>query len=362
MGEKILGGFFMKIMKKVLVLLLMLVVASMAFAGGDKEEGAMALPGAPAPFDGSKEVHIALVRQMVEGEFMQLWRAGAQQQADLMGIKLTVLGKNMDNKAEADFVYQAISMGVDAIIIDHGLSETMTKPAEDALAAGIPVIAFDVDLGNPAIPQIAQDDHALGLMALEQMVEDFNAQVNVGYVYVSGILPLDKRDESFTKIKNENPGVVEIVRTGTLESPFSVKNADQVSASLRANPEITAYFSPFDEFAKGVVMALEEMDRTDILVYSADISTQDIELMTTPGNPWRATAACNPSAIGAASVRGAAMLIAGLELPHDILITPMLFTNDMLIDGGITNMTNLKEKYPAFNKSDAATASWIPEI
>ncbi|MCK5198513.1 MAG: hypothetical protein KAR21_09190 [Spirochaetales bacterium] len=42
-----------------------------------------------------------------------------------------------------------------------------------------------------------------------------------------------------------------------------------------------------------------------------------------------ATAACNPSAIGAASVRGAAMLIAGLELPHDILITPMLFTNDI---------------------------------
>lgn len=352
----------MKIMKKVLVVLLMLLVAGMAFAGGDSEKAGVALPGAPAPFDGSKEVHVALVRQMVEGEFMQLWRAGAQQQADLLGIKLTVLGKNMDNKAEADFVYQAISMGVDAIIIDHGLSETMTKPAEDALAAGIPVIAFDVALGNPAIPQIAQDDHALGLLALEQMVKDFNGQANIGYVYVSGILPLDKRDESFTKIKNENPGMVEIVRTGTLESPFSVKNADQVSASLRANPEINAYFSPYDEFAKGVVMALEEMDRKDILVYSADISTQDIELMTTPGNPWRATAACNPSAIGAASVRGAAMLIAGLELPQDILITPMLFTNDMLIDGGIKNMTDLKEKYPAFNKSDAATASWIPEI
>ena len=144
----------MKIMKKVLVVLLMLLVAGMAFAGGGSEKPGMALPGAPAPFDGSKEVHIALVRQMVEGEFMQLWRAGAQQQADLMGIKLTVLGKNMDNKAEADFVYQAISMKVDGIIIDHGLSETMSKPAEDALAAGIPVIAFDVDLGNPAIPQI----------------------------------------------------------------------------------------------------------------------------------------------------------------------------------------------------------------
>ncbi len=362
MDEKILGGFYMKIMKNLFVAFLMLLIAGMAFANGNSEKAGVALPGAPAPFDGSKQVHIALVRQMVEGEFMQMWRAGAEQQAELLGVKLTILGKNMDNKAEADFVYQAISMKVDAIIIDHGLAETMAKPAADALAAGIPVIAFDVDLGNPAIPQIAQDDHALGMMALEQMIKDFNGKANIGYVYVSGCLPLDKRDESFTKVKNENPGMVEIVRTGTFESPFAVKNADQVSASLRANPEINAYFSPYDEFAKGVVMALEEMDRKDILVYSADISTQDIELMTTEGSPWRATAACNPSAIGAASVRGAAMLVAGMDLPHDILIQPMLFTNDMLKDGNIKNMTDLKAKYPEFNKSEAATASWVPEI
>ncbi len=331
-----------------------------AFAGGQQDTTGTGLEGAPAPFDGSKQVHIALVRQMVEGEFMQMWRAGAEDQADLMGIKLTVFGKNMDNKAQADFIYQAISMGVDGIIIDHGLTETMMKPAEDALAAGIPVIAFDVALNNSQIPQIAQDDHALGRMALEQMVEDFNGKANVGYVYVAGILPLDKRDESFTAIKNENPGVVETVRTGTLESPFSVKNADQVSASLRANPEITAYFSPYDEFAKGVVMALEEMDRTDILVYSADISTQDIELMTTPGNPWRATACTNPRVIGAASVRGISMLIAGETLPADILITPTLITNDMLVDASITNMNDLIDAIPAFSESDACITDWIP--
>ena len=319
-----------------------------------------ALKAPRPPFDGSKDIHIALVRQMVEGEFMQMWRAGAERQAELMGIKLTVFGKNMDNKAEADFVYQAISMGVDGIIIDHGLSETMMKPAEDALAAGIPVIAFDVDLQNPQIPQIAQDDHALGRMALEQMVEDFNGKANIGYVYVAGILPLDKRDESFTAIKKENPGMVEIVRTGTLESPFSVKNADQVSASLRAHPEINAYFSPYDEFAKGVVMALEEMDRTDILVYSADISTQDIELMTTEGNPWRATACTNPRVIGAASVRGICMLIAGETLPADILITPTLITNDMLVEQGIANMNDLIDAIPAFSESDACIADWIP--
>ena len=126
------------------------------------------LPGAPAPFNGSKQIHIALIRQMVEGEFMQMYRAGAQRQADLMGVKLTIFGKNMDNQAQANFIYQAINMKVDGIVIDHGLSETMMKPAQDALAAGIPVVAFDVDLKNPEIVQIAQNDHLLGRMRSEE--------------------------------------------------------------------------------------------------------------------------------------------------------------------------------------------------
>ncbi len=322
---------------------------------------AAAIEGAPAPFDGSKKIRVALIRQMVEGEFMQMYRAGAERQAKLLGIDLTVFGKNMDNQAEANFVYQAINLGVDGIIIDHGLTETMKKPAADAVAKGIPVVAFDVDLKNPDINQIAQDDHLLGRLSLEALVKDFNGKANVGYVYVAGILPLDKRDESFTQIKKEYPGIKEVARTGTLESPFSVKNAEQVKATLRAHPEINAYFAPYDEFGKGVIMALEENNMTDkVKVYTADISTQDIQLMIKDGSPWAATAATNPAAIGATSVRAIALRIAGQKLDHDITIPPMLFTQKMLRDAGVRNMKQLRQKFPAFNHVDRAMAPWIP--
>ena len=319
------------------------------------------LKGAPAPFDGSKNVHIALIRQMVEGEFMQMYRAGAQRQADLLGVKLTVFGKNMDNQAQANFVYQAINMKVDAIVIDHGLTETMKKPATDALKAGIPVVAFDVDLKNPDIPQIAQDDHLLGRMALDALIADYGGKANVGYVYVAGCLPLDKRDISFNEVKGKYPGIKEIVRTGTFESPFAVKNADQIKAVLRANPEINAYFAPYDEFAKGVVMALEESQMTNkIKVYSADISTQDIQLMAKKNSPWAGTAATNPAAIGAVSIRAAALRIAGQDVPHDITIPPMLFTRKMIIDSGVRNMKQLRAKFPKFNHVERAMAPWMP--
>ena len=352
-------------MKKSVSILLNLIFIVLISCGQNANSGSSVtkLEGAPAPFDGSKKVHFALIRQMVEGEFMQMWQDGAQKQADLMGIKLTVLGKNMDNQAQSDFIYQAINMKVDGIILDHGLTETLSKPAADAVAAGIPVVAFDVDVKNSEINQIAQDDHALGRMSLDAMNKDYNQRANIGYVYFAGILPLDKRDQAFSEFKKEFPNMKEIVRTGTVESPFSVKNAEQVKAVLKANPQINAYFAPYDEFAKGVVLALEEEGLTDkIKVYSADISTQDIELMIKDGSPWAATAATSPRLIGALSVRALALKIVGEEIPHDILITPILFTQSMLKEAGVKNMEELEIKFPDFNKTTNMTASWIPMI
>ncbi len=47
---------------------------------------------------------------------------------------------------------------------------------------------------------MAQDDVLLGQMALDALIADFNGQANVGYIYIPGVLPLDKRDTSFTKV------------------------------------------------------------------------------------------------------------------------------------------------------------------
>lgn len=346
---------------------ILLVFSVFLFSCSDGEKSAGSditmLEGAPAPFDGTKKIHFALIRQMVEGEFMQMWQDGAQKQADAMGIELTVFGRNMDNQAQADFIYQAINMGVDGIILDHGLTETLKKPAADAIAAGIPVVAFDVEVEHAEIVQIAQDDHALGRMALDAMLKDYNNEANIGYVYFAGILPLDKRDSAFTEFKKQYPNMKEIARTGTVESPFSLKNADQVKAILKANPHINAYFAPYDEFAKGVILALEEERLTDkIKVYSADISTQDIEIMIKEGSAWQATAATSPRLIGALSVRALALTLAGVDLPDDILITPTLLTREMLIESGVKNMEMLEEKFPEFNKTDSTTADWIPML
>lgn len=348
-----------------LALVLALVVTGAVFAGGSGEEGETitSIPGAPAPFDGStgRQLHIAHLSYLQEGEFMQMYRAGIEAQAAALGMRVTLLGRHNDAQSQANAVGQAINLGVDGIVVQHGLTETMVGPVQDALDAGIPVVAFDVDVQNANVPQVAQNDPQHGRNAIEAIRQDFDAQVQMGYVRVAGILPLDKRDGPIQEVINANPGMEIVVQTGTLDSPIAVRNADQATAALRANPEVTAYLAPYDEFAKGIVLALEELGTADqVRVYSIDISTQDIEIMTQPNSPWVMTSAVNPAEMGAVSVRALAQLMAGESVPQDILIEPMIFTSEMLVDAGVANMEELMAAFPEFQSSDAARSSWMP--
>ena len=53
---------------------------------------------------------------------------------------------------------QAINLGVKALIIDHGMPATIADLARQAVARVIKVVAFDVNLGDPRIPQVEQSD------------------------------------------------------------------------------------------------------------------------------------------------------------------------------------------------------------
>jgi simple sugar transport system substrate-binding protein len=79
-----------------------------------------------------------------------------------------------------------------------------------------------------------------------------------------------------------------------------------------------------------------------------------------PNSAWVATAATNPAVVGAVSVRAVALLLAGQESEHHIVVKPTLITRDDLVKNNIRTIAELGEKFPAFRSSDAATAAWIP--
>lgn len=315
----------------------------------------------PAPFDNPGEVKIALVRYLSTGDFFQAYLNGVETQSAALGVNLQVFDSRQDAALQADMVDQAIALGVDGIIIQHGLTESMKDAAQRAIDAGIKVVAFDVNVENEAIPQIEQSDYLLGKLALEQAIVDNGDSFKAGYVYVPGIAPLDRRHTAWEEVKEANPGIEEVARFGTLDNPIANSNANQARSVLQANPDITVMFAPYDEFAKGVKIAVDEAGLTDqVNIYSADVSTADISAMREPGSAWAATVATNPAVVGEVSVRALAMMLAGEDPGQNVIVPPTLITQDFLNENDIANMADLSKAMPQFAHADVAVPSWMP--
>ena len=320
-----------------------------------------AFAGMPVPLDDPGKVKIALVRFLSTGDFFQAYLGGVESQAQAIGVDLRVFDSRQDAALQADMVDQAIALGVDGIIIQHGLTESMKDAAQRAVEAGIKVVAFDVNVENPAIPQVEQSDYMLGKLALEQAIKDNGNSFKAGYVYVPGIAPLDRRDKAWQEVKAANPGIDEVAVFGTLDNPIANSNANQARSVLQANSDITVMFAPYDEFAKGVKLAVDEAGLTDqIDIYSADVSTADISLMREPGSAWAATVATNPAVVGEVCVRSLAIMLTGGNPGSSVIVPPTLITQSFLNEQDIKNMEDLGSKMPQFQHADVAMTDWMP--
>ncbi len=315
----------------------------------------------PAPLDNPGNVKIALVRYLSTGDFFQAYLGGVESQAKALGVDLRVFDSRQDAALQADMVDQAIALGVDGIVIQHGLTESMKEAAQRAVDAGIKVVAFDVNVENPAIPQVEQSDYLLGKLALEQAIKDNGNTFKAGYVYVPGIAPLDHRNVAWEEVLAANSGIEEAAVFGTLDNPIANSNANQARSVLQANPDITVMFAPYDEFAKGVKIAVDEAGMTDqVDIYSADVSTADISAMREPGSAWVATVATNPAVVGEVSIRTLAIMLAGGDPGSSVIVPPTLITQSFLNEQNIKNMGDLGAKMPQFQHADVSMTNWMP--
>lgn len=315
----------------------------------------------PAPFDQPGSVDFALVRFFSEGDFFEGYLQGVESQTAALGAELKVFDSGQDAELQAEMVDQAVALGVEGIIIQHGLPETMVDAARRAVAAGVAVVAFDVEVNHDSVPQIQQSDRLLARLVLEQAVADHGEYWQGAVVTVPGIAPLDRRHGGWQELLDRFPGIEEKAVFGTLEPPIAETNGELAMTALADHPDITVVFAPYDEFARGVKRAVEASGRRDqIKIYSADISTADILAMEEPGSPWVATAATNPVVVGQVCARALAMLVAGQDPGTRIRIPPTLITQELLREKDIRSMADLTSQVPAFASVDLVHPEWIP--
>lgn len=318
----------------------------------------------PAPFD-SGDLRIAIVQNTGQGDYFQQYLNGTRQQAEALGLELDVYDAQGDNATQASQLDQAIESGVDGIIVRHGYADTLCPGVNEALEQGIPVVIYDVEIRTcaPDAVQTQQSDELMASLVLDLMVEQVGEGVDVGYVNVAGIAPLDRRDAVWRQYV-EDHGWNQLFYTGKYSTSTATDTAPMVDSALKANSSVVAVYAPYDELTKATLTALEQNSdlQGKVKVYGADISTADIELMVADGSPWMGTGATDPNAIGAAVVRTLALDMAGQLDTLNVEFPPVLVTQEFLRENDVKNMDDLRASMPELNISDVSTSDWIPAV
>lgn len=373
-------------MKKLLALISSLIFASTMFTGcgssGSNTEtektttaaAATTTAGSTAASTGDVDLtklegkKIAVVRNLAAGDHTQQFLDGCVSEGESFGFTVDTYVTDGDDAKTQEVVAQCISKGYDGLILSHGqLSYTydMLKPARDA---GMEVVTFDSmpHKGGDAAGELlegvtstAQDDQALAQLSLDSMLSEYQAKggqlpMKVLKTFMGpGIPPLDRRNTVYTKYEEEGKiKTLEVIApTDTANVRGDMTNKTAAILPKYAEGSVDAIWGCYDELAKGVLQALNDAGRTDIPMYTIDVSNDDINLMRKNNTVWRSTTAVDPKLIGIVNMRLLASKFVGVETPEYYNLSANNIMTDDLNDD--TAMSSLNTVVPGWG--DATT-------
>lgn len=380
-------------MKKILTLVMSLVMVMSLAACGDKNE-APVTPGTDTPeteqgetpqaegtkADMLKGKKIAVVRNLAAGDHTQQFLDGAVSEGEALGFVVETFVTDGDDARMQEVVAQVISKNFDGIVVSHGqlsYSYDMLKPARDA---GIEVVTFDTmpHKGGDAngellegVTSTAQDDAALAELSLGYMMKEFEENGGTYPMKIlktfmgPGIPPLDRRDVIYNKLVEE--GKIETVEVVAPSDTANVRG-DMTNKTAALLPKygpgtIDAIWGIYDELAKGVLQALNDAGRTDIPMYTIDISNDDIQLMLSNPDVWKSTAAVDPKLIGITNMRLLAMKLVGEKTPdYYNLNANNVATTQLNSNISMTNLDTVVDGWGNAEGEDTFNLDWIKEV
>ncbi|WP_017347990.1 sugar ABC transporter substrate-binding protein [Pantoea sp. A4] len=349
-------------MKKVALSLLALSLLNVSAAFADTTA---AVPAAIANHQGP--IRVAIIRNLGSDDNTTQFVAGAIQQGRKLGFKVSTFLSNGDDARFQDFVNQAISEKYDAIILSHGKDPYSTALVKRIADAGIKVSVFDTPVNTPVegVTVTAQDDASLADISLNQIVKDFNGKANIVKLWVAGFPAMERRQVVYEKVLKANPGIHQLESIGAVSTDVQGDTANKIGAILAKYPKgkIDAIWGSWDAFSQGAYKALQENGRTEIKLYSIDVSNQDLQLMHQKNSSWVQTVAVDPKTIGAVNMRLVAEKLGGETTPATYQFKAAAIDQKLLnSQQGAVNMASLSKIIPGWDSNQDFVAPWFATL
>ncbi|MCG1022722.1 sugar ABC transporter substrate-binding protein [Sutcliffiella horikoshii] len=319
----------------------------------------------PEKFADGEGAKIKVIRKIGGDDHTAQFLAGAKEEGESLGFTVDVFTANGDSAKFHDAINQTVNQDYDGVVISHGDDAATVEGVQQLVDSGKEVVTFDSngDLANiEGVTLTSQDDEELAKLALDQMVNDFNGEANVVYLWVDGFPPMVRRNNIYKETLENNPGLNEVERFGVAAADTSVQTQNAVAAMLNKHPKgsIDAIFATWDAFAVGAARALKEASREEIKIYGIDVSNADLQEISSEGSPWKYTAAVDPKLIGAVNLRLLAKKLAGEETPQTYDLEASLISQEELQQSSeAVNMGNLSSVVEGWGESDAFLEEWM---
>ncbi len=206
-----------------------------------------------------KRLRLVFITCAVGEEFFRPVQKGMRDAAALLGADCTFIGtEDVDLEAQVGMVRQAIADGVDGIALNIIHPTAFNAAMVEARAAGIPIVAFNVDATHgqgPHLSAVHQDLYKAGRAVGERADQALPDGVKVLMtVHSEGISALEDRLRGMQDVLREKRNARwTIVVTGI--HPEGA--ADVIARALAADPEITAVLATGQADTQGAGWAAE---------------------------------------------------------------------------------------------------------
>jgi ribose transport system substrate-binding protein len=207
-----------------------------------------------------------------------------------------------------------ISEKPDVLVVLPQDGEALTPVAQQAEAAGIPVVNIDRLFSAPdaATATILGDNFQIGSLAAEYISEQLKCKGKIAEIEgLAGISVTQERTEGFEdQLQKSCPdGGIDIV--AQQPGDFSPEKGLTVMENiLQAQPELDAVYTQDDDMAQGVVQAIRNAGRDDEMFLTGVGGSQAAMEQIAEGGLYRATFLYNPN-IAASAVNMARLLALG---------------------------------------------------
>jgi ribose transport system substrate-binding protein len=236
--------------------------------------------------------------------------------------KLTVAHRNTDAAGQLEDLRNLIAADVDAIIVNPNSPDAVNAALDEAIAAGITVIAVDQAVTAQGAYLMANNQEEYGYLGATWLFEQLGGSGNVVYMRgAAGATADTDRDTGFQRALEEYPDieVVAEVQTGWDQAT----GAQQINDIIASGEEFDGVWtSGIDNV---IVDALADADML-VPVVGADNAGFVQQLLEVEG--LEGAAVTNPASVGGAGVTLALQILNG-EAPDDpaVLVDPVVWDN-----------------------------------